>query len=278
MWKEEVFQDSMRLGLRVNRSLFASQSDFQHVEVVETQLFGRALMLDGLWMCAEADEATYHEFLVHPALTTCPSPRRVLVIGGGDGGTIREVLKHPEVEQVTMVEIDPVVVNACKQYMPKLGAEAWSDPRLILLHEDGAAFVEHAPEHAYDVILIDGSDPVGPAEVLFSKPFFEACSRALSPQGVFAAQAESPRVHMDVHLATIGLMKQLFVEVHPYYGTVSLYPSGAWSWIYASHSVSPKQVIAERVANVSQSTEIYNLSMHHGAFAIPNHIARQLNG
>jgi spermidine synthase len=278
IWYDEIHRDSMRFGLKATQTLHSSRSDFQKIDIVDTEVFGRALLLDDLWMLSELDERAYHELLAHPALTTCPEPSRVLIIGGGDGGTAREVLRHPEVDEVTLVEIDPEVIAACKRHLPTLGAGAWDDPRLHVQCDDGAAFLAAAPPASYDVILIDGSDPVGPAAVLFSEEFLSSCASALSPGGVLALQAESPTLHRDVHLDTIARLRQTFEVVAPYYGVVSVYPGGAWSWIYASHGVRHDQPIEARVARLEDATEHYHRGTHHAAFVPPNHIRRALRG
>lgn len=275
LWYDEVFEDSLRCGLKVKRTLFSEQSAFQRVEIVETELLGKALALDGLWMTSERDEKYYHELLVHPVMTTAPRIRRVLIIGGGDGGTAREVLRYSQVEHVDMVEIDGMVVQACQQFLPEIGS-AWDDPRLNVVIDDGIKWSRRTDLEPYDVIIVDGSDPVGPAVGLFDLAFYQGCQNLLAKDGVFVTQSESPMLFRDVHLDMIGVMKKTFKNVHPYYGTVMIYPGGAWSWTYASNSVSPLDIIAERAAFVGEFTEIYNEDIHRGAFAVPNHIRRAL--
>lgn len=275
LWYDEVHKGVMRFGLRIERTLFSEQSPYQKVSVVQTSALGRALLIDDLWMVAEGDEKTYHEMIVHPALTTCPRIARVLVIGGGDGGTVREILRHPEVEHVDLVEIDEVVIRASREHLAAIGT-AWEDPRLHIKVEDGIAFVKNAPKASYDVVIIDGSDPVGPAQGLFNHSFFQDCARILSPRGVCVTQAESPTVHRDVHLEMIWALGETFERVHPYYGTVAIYPGGAWSWIYASHGCDPMEIVHERAARVEPLTHIYNREVHRAAFAVPNHLRREL--
>ncbi|MEY4575862.1 MAG: polyamine aminopropyltransferase, partial [Pseudomonadota bacterium] len=156
MWFEETYGEKIRFGLRLKRSLFQGQSEFQSVDVVETVEFGRALALEGAWMTSERDEAHYHEMIVHPALTTAKTISRVLVIGGGDGGTIREVLSYPEVKHVTLVELDKMVVDVSQEHLSSFGVP-WNDPRLEMKFGDGIKFLAEYAGPAYDVILIDGS-------------------------------------------------------------------------------------------------------------------------
>jgi spermidine synthase len=275
LWYDEVFENSLRCGLKVKRTLFSDKSEFQRVEIVETDLLGKALALDDLWMTAEGDEKSYHEMLVHPAMTTAPSIERVLIIGGGDGGTAREVLRYAEVQHVDLVEIDGMVVEACKEHLPEIGS-AWDDPRLHVHIQDGIQWSRRTDLKPYDVIIVDGSDPVGPAKGLFDEDFYRGCENLLAADGVFVTQSESPVLFRDVHLDMIGVMKKAFENVHPYYGNVMIYPGGFWSWTYASNAVSPKEIIDARVEFISEITEIYNRDIHLGAFAIPNHIRRAL--
>lgn len=268
-WIDEVYDGNRRCGLR-GETVFAAQSEFQQIRIVRTDALGRGLLLDGMWMTAEGDERIYHEMLVHPALTTAPRIRRVLVIGGGDGGTVREVLRHRGVEHVEMVEIDGQVVSACKEYLPTIGT-AWDDPRLHVRIADGAAFVRDTDAGSWDVILVDGSDPVGPAAVLFEGSFFAACARALHRDGVLAVQGGSPTAQLDEHLATIKTMRAHFADVAPLYAPVGIYPGGAWSFIWAtSGAANPRSPDRARVGDVAATTSWYNEDVHRGAFAVPN--------
>ena len=276
LWYDEVHGDTIRFGLKINRVLYTQQSEFQKVEVVETQAHGRALLLDGLWMCAQGDEKTYHEMLVHPALTTARATDHVLIIGGGDGGSAREVLSHPDVKKVTMVEIDGLVVEACKAHLPSIGGDAWEDARLSVLIEDGAAFVRSQQDNSFDVVLIDGADPVGPAAALFGEDFLAQCARILKPGGVFAAQAGSPTLQREEHLGLVRALREQFPVAMPYYGVVSIYPGAAWSWAYGAHEVKPHELIEPRAERVEAHTDIYNREVHRGAFAVPNYLKRLL--
>ena len=278
-WQDEIHEGNggrggkTRIGVLSSRTLFDEQSPFQRVRIFETEALGRVLMLDDLWMAADHEEATYHEMISHPALTTAKRIERVLVIGGGDGGTAREVLRHPGVTRVDMVEIDGMVVEACKTHMPQVG-RAWDDPRLNVIIDDGVAHVQNAAPGSYDVILVDGSDPVGPAVGLFNDAFYEACGRALTDDGVFATQAESPTLMRDVHVQMWGALEKVFSVVRPYYATISLYPGASWSWLYASKGTDPLALRAERVATAEAESTYYNAQIHRGAFAVPNHVLR----
>ncbi|MBT9557986.1 MAG: polyamine aminopropyltransferase [Myxococcales bacterium] len=276
IWFDEIHKDSTRFGCKIERTLFVGQSPFQKVTIVETSALGRALLLDDLWMCAEGEEKTYHELITHPALTCAPRIERVLIIGGGDGGTAREVLRHPEVKHVDMVEVDGMVVDASKEFLGTIGT-AWNDPRLTVMIDDGIEFVRTATQ-GYDVIIVDGSDPQGPAVGLFNEAFFRNCAKLLSDNGVFVTQSESPNLQRDVHIEMVQTLQRVFPKVHPYYDTVTIYPGGTWSWCFASKGVSPHEPNLERVARVEQHTDVYNREMHHGVFAVPNALKRIFAG
>ncbi|NIM65418.1 MAG: polyamine aminopropyltransferase [Candidatus Latescibacteria bacterium] len=274
-WHDEVFNDRVRFGLKIRRSLYSGQSPYQKIDIFESEQFGRTLTLDGIYMTSEGDEYFYHEMLVHPAMTTAPLIRRILIIGGGDGGTAREVLRYSEVERVVMVEIDSMVVEACKEYLPSIGT-AWDDPRLEVVIQDGVAYVKEAQEEPFDVILLDGSDPVGPAEGLFGEDFYHGCERLLQPEGVFALQSESPVLFWDVFLSIVRTLRKIFGRADPYFGSVPIYGAGMWTWTYATRSVDPMMIIGERIERVEPLTRYYNREIHEAAFALPTEIKKEL--
>ncbi|MBN1654286.1 MAG: polyamine aminopropyltransferase [Deltaproteobacteria bacterium] len=276
LWYYEIFENKSRLGLKVNKTVFQAKSEFQTVEIFETDLFGKVLALDSTYQTSVGDEFYYHEMIVHPALTTAPQIRRVLVIGGGDGGSVREVLRHQEVNHVTMVEIDAVVVDACKKHLPEIG-QAWSDPRLELLIQDGVAFIEKYNGGPFDVIIIDGPDPVGPAKGLFKYEFYRDCCEKLSPQGVLVVQSESPHVSSESFIDIVSELKKAFRAVHPYLGPVPIYPCGGWSYVYASNQLNPLKIIDQRAERIEKACRYYNRDIHRAAFALPNNLKRILN-
>lgn len=273
-WINETYNGNFRIALRSQRTLFREESDYQSVTIVDTDALGRALLLDDVWMTSEKGERFYHEYIVHPAMNVAPHIKRVLVIGGGDGGTVREILRYNEVEHVDMIEIDGMVIDACKEFLPSIGT-AWDDPRLTVTVGDGIDYVKNATVEPYDVILVDGADPVGPAEGLFNKSFFEGCARLMTEKGVFATQAESPDHMEKVHVEMLNVLDEVFAQVAPYYGGVNIYPGAWWGWIMATKGVAIDSVVEERVARISEVTDIYNLDIHRGAFAVPNFIRRQ---
>ncbi|MCL2325435.1 MAG: polyamine aminopropyltransferase [Proteobacteria bacterium] len=275
LWYDEVYNGSLRFGAKTIRTLFVGESPYQKVSVFETEALGKALMIDDLWMCAEGDEKTYHEMIAHTAMTTAKKSERVLIIGGGDGGTAREVLSYAHVKHVDMVEIDGMVVEACQKYLPEIGT-AWDDPRLNVVIGDGIAWVNRQDLDPYDVILVDGSDPVGPAVGLFNLDFYKACNDRLSADGILVTQAESPRLFQDVHVALIKTLEEVFPVVSPYYQTIMIYAGGLWAWVYATKGTKHTEINDALMTFAEQRTEHYNRDIHLGAFATPNYIKRLL--
>ncbi len=228
----EFHKKGSGLFLRLKGVVHSRQSRYQRIEVLETEDFGRLLALDGLVMTTEADEFYYHEMLVHPGALLVPRLHRILIIGGGDGGTLREAARYPEVQHLVMVELDEEVVQVARQFLPGLAA-AFDDPRLILHFMDGARFLETTSE-TYDLVLVDSPDPIGPAEVLFSETFYAHIRDHLSPEGILVAQTESPVYHRDLVETTARRLRALFPTVLFYTAPVPTYPSGFWSFALAT--------------------------------------------
>ncbi|MCP9812525.1 polyamine aminopropyltransferase [Synechococcus lacustris] len=276
-WIDEIF-DGVRYGLE-GTVVAEEQSAFQRVSIIESKRYGKGLLLDGCWMTAEGQERHYHESLVHPALCGAEAIDRVLVIGGGDGGTARECLRHGSVQELHMVEIDGLVVDWSRQHLPSLGGGCWTDPRFQLTIGDGIAWAAAAADASYNVVIVDGSDPAGPAEGLFNRAFFENCRRILKPGGVFATQSESPEAFRQVHIDTVKLLREVFGYADPMYGWVPMYPSGWWSWTFAAtDGARYRQVQADRAAAIAAGCEIWSPRWQRGAFdAIPAFMERALN-
>ena len=276
-WIDEHHQ-GVRYGL-AGAVLVDEQSDFQRITVVDSERYGRGLLLDGCWMTAERQERHYHEALVHPALCSAKAIERILVIGGGDGGTARECLRHRGVRHLDMVEIDGLVVELSKKHLASLGGGCWDDPRFHLTVGDGIAWAANCADASYDVVIVDGSDPAGPAEGLFNRRFFEHCRRILRPGGVFATQSESPEAFRQVHLDTVRLLQDVFGHADPLYGWVPMYPSGWWSWTFAAaDGPRYRTPLPERAAAVAAGCQIWSPRWQSGAFeAIPAFIERELS-
>ncbi|PIS10174.1 MAG: spermidine synthase [Bdellovibrio sp. CG10_big_fil_rev_8_21_14_0_10_47_8] len=262
--------------------LFNQKSPYQTVRVYDTEAYGKMLAIDDMIMCTERDEAHYHEMIVHPAFQLHGHAKNVLVIGGGDGGTIREVLKYPSVEKATMVEIDEVVVEASKKYLPTL-ASSFGDPRLDLKIGDGIDFVAKAKAETYDVIIVDGSDPAGPAEGLFSKEFWQNCHRCLKKDGIVVTQGESPMFHQQTFVDLNQCLKDVFgakrVFTSLFFATS--YPSGMWSiktsFKSDKHPIQDFQIEKAKQFVQKNPLQYYNEGVHVGAFNIPTFVKKLLN-
>ncbi len=261
------------ISLKLARKLHEEQSPFQRIEIYETEAFGTLMTLDGLVMVTDRDNFVYHEMMSHPALLTHPAPKRVLVIGGGDCGTLREVLKHPGVESAEQVELDERVTRVAEAYFPEL-CERNSDPRARLHFADGIRWVADASPGAYDVIIVDSTDPVGPAAGLFSEDFYRNCHRALGRHGVVVGQSESPLFHPDLIVAMHGAMRAAgFAATATLHFPQCTYPSGWWSCTLAARdgALGPP-----RTAGRELETRYFNAAIHGAARALPEFLARRL--
>jgi spermidine synthase len=235
------------------------------------------LALDDMVMTTIKDEFHYHEMISHPAMFTHGNAKNILVIGGGDGGTVREILRHEGVEKVTMVEIDGEVINACKEHLPEIAA-AFDDPKLELIVDDGIAFIANAAPQSYDLIIVDGSDPVGPAEGLFSVSFYTNCYNALKEGGILVAQGESPKFNEKAFAELNHTLQGIFgtenAPVSLFF--VPTYPTGMWSFQYGlKNAIHPKAITNQSVIDTfvdAKGLRYYNADIHTGSFATPNFV------
>lgn len=259
-------------AFRVTRRIHEERTPFQYLEVYESPLFGRMLVLDGAVQTTEGDEFVYHEMLAHPALCTHPAPRHVLIIGGGDGGLLEEVLKHP-VERVTMVEIDEAVIRAGREYLPAICGRAFEDPRTALVIGDGIAYVRETTDQ-FDVVLIDSTDPEGPAIGLFAEEFYAQVARRLGPDGMVVAQSGSAVYQQELIRMVRRHLRPSFPVIRTYVATVMAYPGVLWSFTIGSLAPDPARVrdadIARRVAGFA--LKYYTPSRHHAAFDLPPYL------
>jgi spermidine synthase len=266
---EEWPGEKSAISLKLVRKLHEEKSRFQRIEVFETETFGKLLTLDGLVMVTDRDNFIYHEMISHPALYTHKNPERVLIVGGGDCGTLREVLKHPGVKTVHMVEIDERVTRVSEMFYPDL-TESNGDPRAEFFFEDGIRWVEQAASGSYDVIIVDGSDPEGPAAVLFSEDFFHHCHRALSSSGVMVGQSESPLFHLELIKHYHATAKKVgFQDVASLHFQQCTYPSGWWTVTVAAKDQSVAQFREQDAANRPFKTRYYTPAIHRAAMAQP---------
>lgn len=278
LWYTERHNDETSFGLHVKRVLHSEQSPFQRVDILETSGFGRMMTLDGLVMVTERDEFVYHEMIAHVPLLVHPNPRRVLVIGGGDGGTLREVLRHDCVQEALLCEIDGAVIESARKYLPTV-AVGLNHPRAKIHVGDGVEFVHSCESGAFDVVIVDSTDPIGPGVGLFSEKFYKEVRRILRPDGIVMAQCESPWEN-SIDLAKVyNNLREAFGSVYSMTGTIPTYPYGYWSWGFASATLHPfNKIEMDRAAAIQKATKYYNTGIHRGAFAIPNFLKQRLQG
>ncbi|TAH65613.1 MAG: polyamine aminopropyltransferase [Anaerolineaceae bacterium] len=279
LWYTENHTENVRFSTKVKRQLVSFQSDYQHIAVLETEEFGKILTLDGYLMVTEKDEFIYHEMIVHVPLATNLDIKKVLVIGAGDGGTIRELVRYPQIEQIDMVEIDHMVVEICKTHLQQTSC-ALDDPRVSIYYEDGLRYIRNIDDSQYDLILVDSTDPFGPGEGLFTKEFYGNCYKALNDKGILVNQQESTFYgsYLEVMKRSHQKIKTTFPISRVYQAHIPTYPSGFWLFGFASKHYDPiKDLQAQAWNDLGIKTKYYNTSLHLGAFALPNYVKEQLN-
>ncbi len=270
-WFYEPYNDISAIGIHITELRHHERSEFQDIKVYDTVGHGRLLLLDDMVMLTELDEFVYHELITHIPLCVHPAPREVLVIGGGDGGTVREVLKHPGVERVVLCEIDERVTRVCQQWIPKVAGRL-DDPRVELVFSDAIDYVR-THHNTFDAALVDSSEPIGAAAGLFEASFFADLRRALRPGGVISAQTESPFYAADTVRSVFGELRGVFREVHGYIASIPTYPSGCWTFALASDERSPQHLDERRAAALR--CDYFNPAIGRAAFALPE-FARRL--
>lgn len=271
-WFHETNTPGYVVKWKVNHILHTEKTPFQELAIIDTPEWGRALVLDGALQVSEKDEFIYHEMIAHVALNSHPHPQRVLIIGGGDGGTLREVARHSQVQAIDMVEIDERVVKTCQEYLPTISC-AFSDPRLNLYFADGIEYVRNTSSR-YDIVIVDSSDPVGPAVELFSHSFYKNVFSILNPEGMVVVQAESPLFYQDAFTSTYRNLAAVFPLTLVYLATVPTYVSGPWAFTIASKKQDPRQLSSDR--DKLSGLKYYNEAVHQAAFSLPTFIAGML--
>lgn len=279
LWFSEQHTDNVKLSIKIDKQLVHRKSRYQSIDVFETAEFGKLLTLDGFVMLTEKDEFIYHEMIVHVAMSTNRDIKNVLVIGAGDGGTIRELVKYDNIKNIDMVEIDEEVVNVCREYIPSTAC-ALDDERLSIFYEDGLKFVRRMHDK-YDLIIVDSTDPFGPGEGLFTKEFYGNCHKALTENGILINQHESPFYDNDALSMKRAhkRIKSVFEVSKVYQFHMPTYPSGHWLFGFASKGIDPvKDMIYDYTVSKGIKTRYYNSEIHKGAFALPNYVIDMLEG
>lgn len=275
LWIEEKFEDYLGLRFKIEKTLFSGRSEFQSVDVVETKGHGKMLLNDGLVMVTERDEFVYHDMIAHVPLFVHPAPKNVLVIGGGDGGTAREVLRHSSVNKCTMVEIDKMVVDACREFIPQTSKDL-DNPRMNLVIGDGVKFVKETKEK-FDVILVDSTDPIGPAQPLFGPEFYNDIYNCLADDGIVVSQGESGFYASEMQGKLLSIISERFPVSTIYNFSNLTYPGGLWSFTFGSKKLHPiNDYDDKKVDESGLEFQYYNKDIHRGSFAIPTFMRNNL--
>ena len=278
LWYSEAHTKSVKFAIKVNKQLFSAQSEFQRIDIFESEEFGRFLTLDGFMMLTEKDEFIYHEMIVHVPMAVHPNVKKVLVIGAGDGGAIRELTRYKTIESIDFVEIDEMVVDVCKKYLPQTACD-FGDERVHSYFQDGLKFIRKH-EDEYDLIIVDSTDPFGPGEGLFTKEFYGNCYKALKKDGIMVNQHESPFYEEDA-IAMKRAHKRIvesFAISRVYQAHIPTYPSGHWLFGFASKKYHPvRDLNADKWNALGLKTRYYNTNLHRGAFCLPNYVQEMLH-
>lgn len=268
MWLKEEQIQSAAMTYKVKETLVRRKTDFQDLSILDTEAFGRMLVLDGIVQTTIKDEYVYHEMISHIPLFTHPNPKKILVVGGGDGGAIREVLKHPSVEKAVLCEIDGVVVEECKKYLPEISC-ALEDPRCEVFIGDGIKYV-HEHKNEFDVIIVDSTDPFGAAEGLFGGSFYKEISECLTQDGIFIAQTETPFYLPEVVKRVFNDAKAVFPVTKLFMAAIPTYPSGYWSFTVGSKKYDPETVDLTNTIDIE--TKYYTKKLHKSSFTLPKYV------
>lgn len=276
LWFSEPHTPDVKMSIRVDRQLHSEQSEFQRIDVFESKEFGRFLTLDGLMMLTEKDEFIYHEMITHVAMASNPEIKNVLVIGAGDGGTVRELARYDTIEHIDMVEIDERVVEVSKEFLQQTACRL-DDPRVNIVYDDGLRFVRRK-ENCYDLIIVDSTDPFGPGEGLFTSEFYGNCFNALTEKGILVNQHESPYYADDAKAMQRAhkRINEFFDVCRVYQAHIPTYPSGHWLFGFASKAIDPLTADIEKWNSLGLKTRYYNTELHKGCFAIPNYVKELL--
>jgi spermidine synthase len=267
-WFTEKQTEHFGITAKIRKMMVSEQTAYQKLDMVETDEFGNMLVLDGMVMTTVKDEFVYHEMVAHPALTTHPDPKHVLVVGGGDGGVIREVLKHSKVEKATLVEIDGKVIEYSKKYLPEIAGEL-DNPRVKVIVGDGFMHI-HENKNKYDVVMVDSTEPVGPAAPLFERGFYQGIYESLKEDGIFIAQTDNPWFKADLIQKVNKDVREIFPITRLYIANIPTYPSGMWTFTMGSKRHDPLEVEIGAIPELD--TKYYTAGIHKAAFVLPRFV------
>lgn len=274
-WYTEKHTPYAGLTFSVSNILTSFKTQYQELTILDTPEYGKVLLLDGLVMLTDKDEFVYHEMISHVPMFAHKKPEHILIIGGGDGGTAREVLKHETVRHIDLVEIDDMVIESCKQFFPQVSNGAFESSRVKVHVVDGIQFTHDQVAEIYDVVIIDSSDPVGPSQGLFVAPFYAEISRILKKDGIMVAQSETPFGRKEVVQSMYREIRKEFSVASMYLAYIPTYPSGMWSFAFCPKEVI-RQIDAFRYINSDFTPKYYNTSVHEAAFCLPNFVRELL--
>ena len=275
LWYSEIENQEISYGYKVENVLFRGHSEFQKVDVIETSAYGRMLVIDDLVMLSQSDEFVYHEMIAHVPMLLHKMPHRVLVIGGGDGGTVRELLKHDDVKEIVLCEIDGMVVDISREFFPEVAA-GLGDSRVAINIGDGIEYVKNQASGSFDVVIVDSSDPVGPGEGLFTKEFYGNVAKMVGPDGLLVCQSESPWFDHSFLRRIYDNVNGGFRHATPYIGAIPTYPRGVWSWTVGSQRPLDFQELDERRLESLVGLSYLNSDVFRAAFALPNFYRQKL--
>jgi spermidine synthase len=268
MWLKEAQIEDAVMTYKVKETLVRKKTEYQDLAILDTNFFGRMLVLDGIVQTTIKDEFVYHEMITHIPLFTHPNPKKVLVVGGGDGGAIREILKHPSVEKAVLCEIDSAVVDECKKYLPEISC-ALDDSRCEVFIGDGIKYV-HEHKNEFDVIIVDSTDPFGAAEGLFGGSFYKEIYECLTEDGIFVAQTETPFYLPDVVKKVFNDAKDTFKVTKLFMAAIPTYPGGYWSFTIGSKKHDPENANLDN--DLEFATKYYTKKIHKASFALPKYV------
>ncbi len=275
LWFTENHTENVKFSIKVDKQLYSGQSEFQRIDVFDSAEFGKLLALDGYVMLTEKDEFIYHEMITHIPMAVHPNPENILIIGGGDGGAVKELIKYNSVKRIDVAEIDKAVIDVCRKYLPQTAC-GFDDERVSIYYQDGLKYIRKC-ENEYDVIIVDSTDPFGPGEGLFTKEFYGNCHKALKSDGILVNQQESPFYEQDA-LAMQQAHKRIaaiFEISRVYQAHIPTYPSGHWLFGFSSKKYHPINDLRDW-ESFNIDTRYYNKNLHTGAFSLPNYVEKML--